>query len=164
MSRFITIFLLILSFNSFAKDFPLTPNTTGHKCTTTDRDFDRFRYRERIPYCSRNVDYDLKTRKYLEYGVDLRTRRQYTIDHIIPLSIGGSNHPDNLWPQHKDIHTGYYERELFELINESKITQKQAIRMIMIKKFDPYRNWNDIKREVIGKSRNHQTHLLSDNE
>ena len=155
MSKLITVFILILSFNCFSANFPLTPKTTGHKCETSDRDFDRFRYPERIAYCFRNVEYDLKTRKYIEYGVDLRNRKQYTIDHIIPLSIGGSNHPDNLWPQHKNIYTAYYEREIFELLRDAKITQVQAIRMIIIKKFDPYRNWEDIKRQVLRTNQNH---------
>jgi len=39
-----------------------------------------------------------KTRQMKRYGaVDLRDR--YELDHLVPLELGGSNDPDNLWPE-----------------------------------------------------------------
>ena len=142
--------LLFITTSDVHANFPQTPKTTGHFCTIKDRDFSRFRYDEQIPYCYRNVRYELKTKKYKEYKVDLNTRDQYTIDHIIPLSIGGSNHPQNLWPQHKSIITAPYEREVYEMVRDSKIKRKVAVQMLMLKKFDPDKSWAEIKREVLG--------------
>ena len=80
--------------------YPEVPKTQGHICTASDKDFKEFRYRWKMPYCKRNVSQSLKRYIYHKYGISYDLRYNYTIDHIIPLSIGGSNHPDNLWPEH----------------------------------------------------------------
>ena len=48
----------------------------------------------------RAVTYRTRDRVYLAYGI-ARGRRKglYRIDHLIPLELGGSNRPTNLWPQ-----------------------------------------------------------------
>jgi hypothetical protein len=48
----------------------------------------------------RAVSYRTRDRVYLAYGIP-RGRRKglYRIDHLIPLELGGSNRPSNLWPQ-----------------------------------------------------------------
>jgi hypothetical protein len=33
------------------------------------------------------------------YGIPLAQKNRYKIDHLIPLEMGGSNDPANLWPQ-----------------------------------------------------------------
>ena len=33
------------------------------------------------------------------YGISRDKSRQYIVDHLIPLNLGGSNAPTNLWPQ-----------------------------------------------------------------
>lgn len=152
--HFTFLFLILFSFffstNSFS--FPQIPITKGHLCTVQDKDFKEYRYSEQIPYCKRNVSRSLRTKIYKKYNVDLRTTGQYTIDHIIPLSMGGSNHPDNLFPQHKSMHTGKIEYETYVYLREGDINQNQAIKAILLKKNNPDRDWKDIKEEVFGYS------------
>lgn len=48
----------------------------------------------------RNVPYRVRDRVYLAYGIPRGHRKGlYRIDHLIPLELGGSNRPSNLWPQ-----------------------------------------------------------------
>ena len=48
----------------------------------------------------RAVSYRTRDRVYLAYGIPRGQRKGlYRIDHLIPLELGGSNRPSNLWPQ-----------------------------------------------------------------
>lgn len=48
----------------------------------------------------RAVNYKIRDRVYLSYGIPRGQRKGlYRIDHLIPLELGGSNRPSNLWPQ-----------------------------------------------------------------
>lgn len=47
----------------------------------------------------RDVTTHVKNQVYAAYGITQRRAKQYEIDHLINLSIGGSNDLSNLWPQ-----------------------------------------------------------------
>ncbi len=47
----------------------------------------------------RDVSSALKRRVYLSYGIGRHRSGEYEIDHLIPLELGGSNSPRNLWPE-----------------------------------------------------------------
>jgi hypothetical protein len=48
----------------------------------------------------RAVSYRTRDRVYLAYGIARGHRKgRYRIDHLVPLELGGSNRPANLWPQ-----------------------------------------------------------------
>jgi hypothetical protein len=48
----------------------------------------------------RRVSYRTRDRVYLAYGIPRGQRKgRYEIDHLVPLELGGSNRPANLWPQ-----------------------------------------------------------------
>lgn len=88
--------------------YPPVPHlglTPGKLCT---QPIER-RYPERIAYCGRKVSDAMKLGVMRLYDERLGTktsqmdRTLFTIDHHIPLCMGGSNDLANLWPQHRRI-------------------------------------------------------------
>ena len=123
---------------------PPTPNpqrSPGDLCTEESDDFLEYRYEEQFPYCSRNVPYEVKNRIYEQYGVPEHLRGDYTIDHIIPLSIGGSNAVRNLWPEHKSIKAQRPELEycLYLRVRDGELSQREAVQIVLDAKFG--RHW-----------------------
>ena len=47
----------------------------------------------------RNVPISVKREVYASYGIAHWAKGEYEMDHLIPLSLGGSNSKKNLWPQ-----------------------------------------------------------------
>lgn len=113
--------------------------TPGDFCTPKDPDFSGYRYRQRIAYCKRNVSSETKARVYEYYGIPVQERRFYTIDHMIPLSIGGSNYEENLWPEHKQIKASRInlENEIYSAVSKSELTQAEATARIIYEKMNP---------------------------
>lgn len=109
MKTTIALLLTLFSLSTFANSYPLHPDprlTPGSLCDEPDR----FRYPENIAYCEREVSPFLKAEIFKAYRSQLGYsipghRKNYKIDHFIPLCAGGSNHQNNLWPQHKSIYT-----------------------------------------------------------
>lgn len=136
------VILLFTLFTLQSQAFPLIPNKNwaqGNVCNRQNSDYGGDRYKEKIPYCNRNVDGDLKSKLYDLYQIPEQCRSHYTIDHIIPLSIGGDNSPQNLWPEHKLVKQTRpsLEEEVFEKLRDGEITQKEAIQTILNVKFTP---------------------------
>lgn len=136
---------LLLSFQfsfAFTHLQPVKPNeaqTPGEVCTTKNPDFSEFRYAEKIPYCKRNVSTRTKNGVYRSYGVNLKNKKAYTIDHLIPLSIGGTNSVKNLWPEPKSIKDLRYnlELEIYYAVKSGDLTQAEAIEIVLDAKFNP---------------------------
>ncbi len=135
---FVLAVLLFSSLVSSASDnFPIGPNPTttpGSVCLNSPIK----RYPEGITYCERNVSSETKNaliKMYddqFNYHIRQMNRGDFKIDHFIPLSIGGSNSSDNLWPQHKSVYTvtDPLEQLLSDKIIQAKIKQADAIRVI----------------------------------
>ena len=126
------ILILVLFFSCISLASERTPNpsmTPGSYCTTHDNDFKEYRYKEQIAWCSRNVSHATKADVYRSYGVE--PDGNYTIDHLIPLSLGGSNSRDNLWPQHRSVYSGFLERRVYYRIRDGNITRKDAVELIL---------------------------------
>lgn len=123
-------------------NYPQTPNnqtTPGQLCTESDSDFGEYRYEEQIPYCERNVSSALKAKIYDDYRIPEADRSQYTIDHLIPLSLGGSNNISNLWPEAKILkqeRRPHLEDELYMKLQAGEINQQTAIECILGAKFN----------------------------
>jgi tetrahydromethanopterin S-methyltransferase subunit F len=122
-------------------DVPKKPDpkmTPGHLCGEPTRT----RYPERVPYCERDVDSMTKESVFAEYKrvyqLGRYTRHQFKIDHYIPLCMGGSNEPQNLWPQHLTISmlTDKSEALLCKGMSLGKLKQKPAIEAITRAKND----------------------------
>lgn len=142
MKRLTIVFLTFIStLVAACAYYPLTPSpemSPGHVCTVVDKDFKNYRYPSKMIYCKRNVSTRFRKKIYAKYSIDWDKRKDYTIDHIIPLSIGGSNHFKNLWPEHISIRDarGSLEYDLYTQLKNGKITQKEAIRIILNSKFN----------------------------
>lgn len=136
-SLFVVASVLISTFAFAEERFPIGPNpnmTPGAICENSKTR----RYPEGIVYCERNVstaDKRAIIKAYDDqfgYQIQQMDRQEFKIDHFIPLSIGGSNSKDNLWPQHRSVFTitDPLETVLFEKISTAAITQAEAIRVI----------------------------------
>lgn len=114
--------------------------TPGSLCNSPDE----LRYPERIKYCQRSVDRDVKQaiiRDYdqkLGYAIESMPRYDFKIDHLIPLCAGGSNSRDNLWPQHKSVYevTDAMEPLACDKMKAGRLRQADAVRMILRAKLD----------------------------
>lgn len=111
----------------------LIPPVPGHLCAPTNPDFAEYRYQEQVPICKRNVSTKKKNEICERDGVKDRTN--YTVDHIIPLSLGGSNADSNLWCQHKSLAVTNIEYFIYIQLRQNAVSQKQAIRGILKVKF-----------------------------
>ncbi len=117
-----------------APDWSFTP---GRLCNASDPDFQEYRYAEHIPYCKRNVTPAMKKQIAEHYGVPQSDWDNYEFDHLIPLSIGGDSHVDNVWPQPHmpgspdgSLAKDKLEDQLYLQISKGEITQAQAVQQI----------------------------------
>jgi hypothetical protein len=68
------------------------------------------------PLKSRNVTQSTKKKVYERYSVNVdKCRDGCKIDHLIPLSIGGSNDITNLWPHEYGAEWTVYEKTRLEV-------------------------------------------------
>ncbi len=106
-----------------------TDFTPGCLCTPFDADFDGYRYNERIPHCGRNVSKHTEKLVAGFYDIDLKDRKKYEFDHLIPLSLGGSNNACNIWPQpiFEAREKDKLELKLYYMMKKGLISQKSAI-------------------------------------
>lgn len=135
--------LLTLTFSTLSSPeslaYPIIPDpekTQGDLCHEEDPDFSQYRYQEKIPYCRRNVTWFRKEQIYNLYQVPESCRHRYTVDHFIPLALGGNNDDVNLWPEHVHVKATrpYLEQELFLAMDRGEISQKEAVEIIVKEK------------------------------
>lgn len=84
---------------------------------------------------------------YYRYGLTYDSKH-YQIDHFIPLSIGGSNKPENLWPQPIQNNAGFLEKQrvaqyLHEEVCADKINIKDAQEAVR-------KDWHHVYRHMKG--------------
>jgi hypothetical protein len=131
-----SIFLLSTLLSTAVYSYTVSPElsiTPGKLC---DRPFE-YRYPSQVAYCKRDVTYDTKKIVFTEYGIDMESadfvRADYKIDHLIPLCVGGSNDPVNLWPQHKSSYdkTDLLEAELCKQMAKGNLSQAEAVDLVI---------------------------------
>lgn len=77
---------------------PIIPDpklTPGDALDVTREDICVSGYSKKV----RNVPQAVKEEAYREYGITSRQPREYEVDHLISLELGGSNSLKNLWPE-----------------------------------------------------------------
>ena len=62
----------------------------------------------------RAVSEATKNAVYASYGIRHHSRATYEIDHLVPLELGGSNDPANLFPEAANPKPGYHEKDEVE--------------------------------------------------
>lgn len=142
MKHILCIALILSVANANAgRAYPRAPEPTltpGELCSSPDS----YRYPEQIPYCERALNSFNKESIFVAYrafGYSLSGERgQYKVDHFIPLCAGGSNEPENLWPQYYTISkiTDPLESLGCEVLALGKITQKDLVEIIVNAKID----------------------------
>ncbi len=133
ISPYIKIAIMAIMFPVAAMSWPVVPTVSGSLCTISDPDFSEYRYSEQIAVCKRNVTPERKNKVCKRDGV--LDRRDFTVDHLIPLSMGGSNHDDNIWCQHKSINVTALEYEVYVDLRGGALSQKDAIEKVLRAKF-----------------------------
>ena len=145
--------LVSLSVSAGRLSYPTSPDrsmTPGSLCNRPSE----YRYPEKIAYCDRDVSSSLKWQIIEEYNrklgfsIQAKDRGQFKIDHLIPLCAGGSNNPDNLWPQHESVYTKTDELEATacEKMKEGRLTQRAAIDLLMEAKMAPFQAHEILKK------------------
>lgn len=134
--------MLGASASQAAANFPVKPDpkvTNGDYCNPKDPDFVGYRYAEKVPYCIRNVSRYTKEEIYQVYNIPSKCQDEYTIDHYVPLALGGSNHEVNLWPEHKRVKATRQnlEIEMYWAVRNGEISQKEAVKAILQAKMHP---------------------------
>lgn len=131
MRRIALFFMVMWTFMSYASfttpDAKLTP---GKLCTPSDRNFKGYDYEERVARCNRNVSRSEKMDVAAAYGnIPTSEWPKYEFDHLIPLCAGGSNDPENLWPQPIDeAHKkDQLENDVCLAMQAGTLTQSQAV-------------------------------------
>src|SRR4051794_9538771 len=69
----------------------------------------------------RDVSNDTKRQVYAEYSISSRGRRDYEVDHLIGLELGGSNDIANLWPEAAEPRPGFREKDSVENYLHSQV-------------------------------------------
>jgi len=106
--------------------------TPGKVCAPSDPTFHEWRYGGRVAVCVRYVTTSEKDRIAARYGLPKDAYKTVEFDHYIPLSAGGSDDEQNIWPQPKGeaLEKDVLEMEIYNALAAGVIDQDEAITRI----------------------------------
>jgi hypothetical protein len=137
----------LITISAFAQHVsPIVPDpakTPGDTLAVTKADICVPGYSKKV----RNVPESVKKQAYAEYGIASHKPKEYEVDHLISLELGGSNSLKNLWPQSyvtspynaykKDV----LENKLHKLVCDGVIGLKTAQKAISTDWITAYRKY-----------------------
>ena len=141
-TRFLCLLLIGIGLNvpaAFAQSLPDPAMTPGAVATTDAGAVCQPGYAHGV----RHVSGHEKHAVYAEYGIRPSPAARYEIDHLVPLELGGSNGPRNLWPQpmvearEKDR----LENRLHDLVCSGQMSLPEAQRTIASDWIEAYRRF-----------------------
>lgn len=120
------IFAAAIAITPAGPDPKLTP---GALCSYAAVGFDGYRYPEHVAHCARMVTTTMKRTVLASYGIAWSKRGAFTIDHLVPLCLGGSNDISNLWPETTaEAHSkDALEDRLCAALRAGRISQAEAV-------------------------------------
>jgi hypothetical protein len=146
--RLLSLVVVLLVFASAAQrvSSPIMPDpakTPGDVLEVTKSDICVPGYTKKV----RDVPESVKRQVYASYGITSHAPREYEVDHLISLELGGSNSIKNLWPQ--SYKTQPYnatvkdklENKLHKLICDGVIDLQTAQRAIATDWIGAYRKY-----------------------
>jgi hypothetical protein len=157
------VFLLFGSSVTWAGDLPSPQKTPGDTFPVTKEQLCQAGYTA----CVRHVPKSMEDAIFKSYGVKSHKPKEYEIDHLISLEIGGSNDEKNLWPQSYiteplNAHTkDFLENKLNELVCTNQMPLSEAQHLIAtdwIKAFNRYGGSGVMKHPKISKTECAQLH------
>jgi len=69
----------------------------------------------------RDVPQSVKEAVYAAYGIASRNPGEYEVDHLVNLSIGGSNDISNLWPEAANPTPGFHQKDQVEVYLQDQV-------------------------------------------
>jgi hypothetical protein len=89
------------------------------------------KYVRNVPICKRNVSTKLRNKVFNRYGIHHSLRHLYTIDHLFPVALSGSNSIKNLWPMPRAMERHDIEHQIINQFKSGFITHSQAVILIL---------------------------------
>src|SRR5262252_6985734 len=146
----IALFCLTSLISTYARaqniSSPIVPDpakTPGDTLAVTKADICVPGYSKKV----RNVPESVKKQAYAEYGITSHAPREYEVDHLISLELGGSNSLRNLWPQSYETQPynahvkDRLENKLHKMVCEGAIDLRTAQRAIATDWIGTYRKY-----------------------
>jgi len=74
----------------------------------------------------RQPRFNAKVQSFAAYGLSIHERDTYLVDHLVPISLGGSNATTNLWPQPRSGTRGGLAKDALEVRLRALVCAKKV--------------------------------------